>query len=178
MKTCYDINFEWFFHLTQGVTAFVLLKTSWCAIFWIATMSHIWVTIPFKTFPIAPSSSFKFHIHLLIGIHSITNFSVSSMKYYDVVEALRCAMFLTYPFKTLFTCWIQYIHHVSNEPHKCSPISKGFNLVHQIAKFHEKPTKELTIFKVIIWHFQVLKKPLSHITTKYLIFWKYGCEPS
>ncbi len=115
-------------------------------------MSHIWMTIPFKTFPIAPSSSFKFHIHLLIGIYSITNFSVSSMKYYDVVEALRHDMFLTYPFRTLFTCWIQYIHHVSTEPCKCSPISKGFNLVHQIAKFLEKPTKELIIFKVLKNH--------------------------
>jgi hypothetical protein len=53
------------------------------------------MTIPFKTFPIAPSSYFKSHIHLLIGIYSITNLSVSSMKHYDVVEALRHAMFLT-----------------------------------------------------------------------------------
>jgi len=147
MKICYDINFEWCFHLTQGVIAFVLLKTSWCAIFWIATMSNIWVIIRFKIFPIAPSPSFKSHIHLLIGIYSITNLSVSSMKYYDVAEALRHAMFLTWPFKTLFTCSIQYIHHVSNEPHKCSLISKGFNLVHQIAKFHEKTHQGIDNFQ-------------------------------
>jgi hypothetical protein len=46
------------------------------------------------------------------------------MIYLIAIETSGHAMFRTYPFKTLFICSMQYIHHVCTQPHKFNSSTK------------------------------------------------------